>query len=293
MRLIYYLICVFVLFFSQNIVLAKELPVIKSEVLAEKSSPLTETYYQNYNKITLTTSNYKLSDKDYWNNYLSEPHYLIENTEYHGFEGVINNQLRRLATRFYNRYYNEYLNQLSQEQIYKLSTEENLEHKWQEREYLNSLDPEKGGPISITRIVGNNHEIFSVGPINLDNSGKFSIDSYGFDVSTSTDLRNRRLNSPDIRSNIDDIDSNKRRFLLGIHFLKQLLKTDDYSITTNARVNIRVDQFSTKNRSGINGFVKFTAFYNHNPWLEVQLKGTARPLVNEYGAELTIQLLAF
>jgi hypothetical protein len=54
-----------------------------------------------------------------------------------------------------------------------------------------------------------------------------------------------------------------------------------------------VDQFNAQNKSGASGYIKFTALYNHNPWLEVEIKGTARPLVKEYGLELSIQLLCF
>lgn len=239
--------------------------------------------------------------RDYWTLYAREPRHYVSRVDYLGFHGVVHNQICRLAMRYYNQKASIYFNSLALTyhplEYFKRMDQFSLDssdsdYRWWERSYQDSFSISRGGSIAESQTVGEELEIINIGPLRLSNSGKLSWENHSLDVTTSTEPTTTKNGEKSLPLP-EDLLLSKRRLLFGIRVLQNLLQTENYNITGNIRLNLRADQFSPQNKSGVSGYVKFTAFYKHNPWLEVDIRGTARPLVKEYGLEFSIQLLCF
>lgn len=304
MRSIYYIIIFFALLISPKSAVAENL-ILPIPDLNQKISfslgedkPITGINKLKPEKLSfpdIESNKYSLKS-NYWSDYANQSH-TLEFTKYSGFQEVAYNQIKRLAMRFYYQKSDNFFNEMRSNYSF-LENQKKLEdlnlgmsdfkYRWWERSFSESLTVEKGGIVNITNLIGKESEFVDFGIFNVTNIGRVSLDDYWFDVSTATETIKKPEGSP------DDLDLYKKRLLLGIITpTHNFLRTDTYAFTGNIKFNIRADQFNKDNSSGITALIKFSALHKDSSWMEIQVKGIGKPLIKEYGAEISIQLFIF
>lgn len=239
--------------------------------------------------------------KEYWNDYIRQPHvYYI--TKYAGFESVIHDQIRRLAMRYYNQEFNTYQNNQDNPIIF-WDRINNIYSSYEHRGFSNFSDylpVDKGGAHFEENTIGKDLEIFQIGCFSLTNVGKINIIDMSIDVETqkTSPAASQQLKLIDQKpiisgSTPEEVDLVKTRPVFNLKFFKRILNNEYFEITGNIKFNLRVDQFDMQNKSGLTASVKLVTFYKRRSWMDVQIKATAQPLVNDYSAEFYIQLLTF
>lgn len=242
----------------------------------------------------------KSSTCEWWNSYAHSPNvYYID--KYEGFIGVIHSQIERFAMRYYNNYFDEYAK--NQDNPIKFCDRIDLIYsdfanpcRWWEHD-LNDLRPiEKGGARFEYNTIGHEIDIFSLYGLTVNNTGKISINemdfAFAFQAETEA-LKNSDNKNNRISYNIEELDWTKKAPTIGFKFFKNLLKNEYFEASGNIKFNLRVDQFDMNNKSAIIVASKIRFLYKQKPWLDFNIKATARPLVQDYALEFNFQFLTF
>lgn len=267
--------------------------------------------------LNLQLLQYRPHFPDYWTTYANRPHEKVF-TRYKGFQGLINKEIKRVAHKYYKDLLKDYWSQraslnpydLDQEiRYYNLSSSDYGNRWWEQREFFYDHFPkEKGGASVVYYTVGENREIFSVGPLSLNNTGKVKWSNWRLTLSRDDedeDLRTKDLR-PDqqiqdsensataqIEFQTNPIIETGRRLAFGIKPPRGNLYTGSYfNISGSINLNVRLDTLSD-NGSSIKGQIRFTGLWGVRkvPWCHINIEVTVKPLQEEYGATFKINLL--
>lgn len=246
----------------------------------------------------------RVSFPNYWSVYANQPH-VRYNYEYKGFYGLVYKQFARGCEKFYRRALRNTWAQshLPQSEIDSLMREYNLAasdplHPWWKREFFfDNLPVEKGGSRVETITVGDTYELVSAGPLSLSNSGRVAWSGWRLSVGQDRDLPSRKLRR-DIDGTTTDDDpqsQDPQRLSLGISPPSGNLYTGSHwTVSGNVKLGVRVNTLQD-NKSSITGKLEILGYtgYNRDRFIAIEIKGRARPFINDYAVEMSIALLTF
>lgn len=292
MRLIYLFLVLVLINFSPFRANAQDFgnPNSQKPIKLEISSTIPD-FSENFNYLRIQ------KNEDNWKKYADEPniHYTVR---YTGFQGIIFDQLKRLATKYCNQFSDRYGNRPTyQSEVQNIINKNHIiDERWSLKNFYDCFPVEKGGVSYEEYIIGKDISVLDVGPLNLRNNGKLSLDQWWFDVSSSKPetISSTTKLTPAENLVANAADLNRRHLMFGINPpISSLLKNNYFIITGNIRLNLRVDQLNQDNKSGITVIIKTIILYQKKSFLELQVKAYSRPFIHEYGAEFSAKLLTF
>jgi len=240
---------------------------------------------------------------DYWARYYQTNNIYI--TKYKGLHKLIHRHLFRVINKYYKRelrkfWSNSYLNLIdldTQVQQYHLEASDS-EYHWWERSWMQSFPIEKGGARVLTNTIGHSHDVYSIGPISIKNTGKVSWSGWRLTVSHERDETERDKINRDIRTSYDNEryidpsnptrDAKKRDFVFGISPPKgNLYSGKNWTVSGMLRMNIRIKKIR-KNSSSVAGSIRFRGYFHNIRWISAELEAITKPFVNEHSLMLSI-----
>lgn len=232
---------------------------------------------------------------DYWNEYANRPREVVI-TQYEGFHGVVYKQIERFAGKYYKRMLRDYWNQLDLQPMalkrrmddYNLRSSDYGSRWWERRvSFFDSFPVEKGGSRVVYHTIGRKHELFSLGPVHVHNTGKIGWSGWRFSVSAEED---RIITDP---ADSSFLHSESRRLSFGIKPPRGNIYTGEtWTVSGSMKLNLRVDNFAN-NGSTIKGQIKIIGLRGIRgvPWLNVSLRASVKPFREEYRASIQISLI--
>jgi len=229
-------------------------------------------------------------DRDYWDAYVKQPTYHI-NYEYAGLEGVIKNQLEKLANRYYRKQLRDYweqsyLHPLDLDKRVRELNLQNGEHRWWDRTWRESLPPEKGGQQEYTQQIGSKIEIIQIGPTGITNEGRFSWETWRFDVEDNQDV------------NLTDVEAIregaiKENYNLGVRSPEAEYQSDWFQFRAAVRVNLRVDNLTQENKSELGVTFKVNLVSKGSTYAKITCTARMQPLTRRAEIQVQVSLLEF
>jgi len=175
-------------------------------------------------------------------------------------------------------------------------------YPWWNRQYFFNYYPvEQGGSQVKQIIVGRTYDIFSLGPLELTNSGKVSWNGWKLSISQEKDLPtdgfSKNLDGTDRRKPVPVEQNHQipKRYSFGISPPRgNIYTSNNWSISGSLRLGLK-SELSRGNGSSITVSIRALALagYHHKPWLAIDIKGKAQPISQEYGVQISISLLTF
>lgn len=288
-----------------NICLAQEIPLELASLDTTRKNQQTHTVPEvkvspeSRNHVSLHPdllhlNNYEVSypGNDYWSDYANQPSRRIK-IEYAGIQRVVYDQLGKLASRYYKQQARDYWNQsyLHPMDLDRRMRQFNIESsdaydRWWDRSWIESLSPERGGQTTITHQVGSKIEVIRVGPIALDNEGRFSWESWRVDVEDNTD------------STLTDIEAIqnqaiREKYNLGIRSPEAEYANEWYQIRFAAKVNIRVDNLTDENKSQLGVSLKINLVNRGRTYLRFTGSAQIEPFTGKAEVRFQFSLLEF
>lgn len=244
---------------------------------------------------------YRPSLPDYWTTYANQPHEIVI-TQYRGLHGVIYKQIKRQAHKYYGKMLRNYWNQselhpmdLAQEIKNYTIRSSDYGHRWweQRNSFIDYLPKEKGGARVVYHTIGERYQLFSIGPIEIHNTGKVSWAGWRFSISSEEDKLKEKPNKDLDGVNQPIIRTSERHLLFGIKPPKGNIYTGDlWTVSGSVNFNLRLDNFKN-NGSSIKGQIRIIGFYGirKTPWFNISVRATLRPFREQYSASLNISLI--
>jgi hypothetical protein len=244
--------------------------------------------------------NYYGSYPNYWNNYANQPT-VFHRTQYKGIHGLINKHFQRLCLKFYdkalkNYWESSYLHpmELSRRvREYNTHASDYGNRWWENRVFYDYFPIEKGGARVDYITIGQTRELVELGPLSINNAGKFAWSGWSFSVAAT-----RLLADETPRRNIDGVrnySEDPRIYSVGISAPDEnLYYNSHWKVSTQFKVGLRWGEFNS-NRSSVTCGVRILglAGFKRKPWISFNIKVKASPFVENYMVTFTVALLAF
>jgi len=251
---------------------------------------------------------------DYWTTYANQPHKIVI-TRYKGLYGFAYKQISRVVDKYYKDLLKDYwwqrakinpFNVNLEIRDYNLRSSDYGHRWWEQREFFYDYFPEeRGGARIIYHTIGENREIFSIGPLQLSNTGKVRWSDWGLTFSSDDDdeFKNDALRNK-LEHQIQDSQNTKRpiqtnplaersrRLSFGIKLPRGNLYTGNYfTISGSINFGLRLDTLN-KNGTSIKGQIRITGLWgiNNTPWYFISIKVTAKPFREEYSTSFSVSL---
>jgi len=258
-----------------------------------KRSDVRERIDLTFNLSEFSYLNTSYPGNDYWDDYVNQPSYRVK-IEYAGIQRVIYDQLGKLANRYYKQ---ELANYWDQSYLHPLDLDRRMRQygiessdsndRWWLRSWRESLPPEKGGQITTIHRVGSRIDVIRIGPIGLNNEGRFSWETWRVDVEDNSDSK---------LSDIEAIQNQalEEKYNLGIRSPEAEYTSDWYQIRFGAKVNIRVDNLTEENRSQLGVSFKLNLLNIHgDAYLRFSGSAQIQPFTGKAEVRFQLSLLEF
>lgn len=262
-------------------------PTIRKPTSSEPSNVLTDLDFN---------LNPHISFPSYWNSYANQPRNTII-VDYDGLHGVIYKQITRLSDKYYNKmldnfWQQSYLHPMDLDRAqrqYNLNASDWGCRWWEQRvSFWDHFPVEKGGARVTVHTIGQKSQVLALGPLAVYNTGKTSWQGWRLSLDAPED---------DTQNNAISNDPNNllknRDLSFGIKPPKGNIYTGDYwTVSGSVDLSIRVNNLNN-NGSRIRGEISILGYYGYRkiPWVDITLRGAARPLRNDYSVTLYISLL--
>jgi len=246
---------------------------------------------------------------DYWSTYANQPNHTYI-THYKGLQGVIHDQIFHQI----NRYHKKYLKELwenstlhpmeleSRIRDYNLEASDSHYRWWEKENWFEYYPIDRGGSELKINVVGHNHTALSIGPLDITNTGKVSLSRWRLSIDRVEDDEpvDRDIVNKDIRAETSKPYTHQRPiegndFSLGIKPPKGNIYTgDSWTLSGSVKVNVKFN-LGRDNGTAIRGQLRLMGYTHrkNQAWLQVALRVTAKPLRDQYSAQLVITLLTF
>lgn len=251
--------------------------------------------------------------QDYWTEYANQP-YTVTFNEYNGLQGVLYKQVRRICNRYYRKSLREYWEQSYlhpmdlDKAVVRFNLESDTVYHWWNRPWYRSLSVENGGERVYLNQIGSDHEIGSLGPLSIDNTGHLNWDGWDFRLThkRESSVRNQNTRNPivdffDLTNDGAALSEDQERALeVGISPpIGEIKRRPNWSLRSSVRFNLRLDKMLTGDMAG-NGTsvqfnLEFVGYYSAQriPWFVARLECVAKPMKDEYEAGLMLTVLNF
>lgn len=258
-------------------------------------------------RISLQLTKYKTYFPDYWTTYANQPkvNYVYR---YKGLQGLIYKHTMRSLGRYYNDALQNtwatsplsYADLDNAQRNYALKASVPKYPWWRRPYFFNHYPIAKGGSRVEGVIIGRTHDIVTLGPLNLSNSGRVSWSGWRLTVSAEDDLPTKRFKKNNLdgtrqQETFEERRSNSRHYAFGISPPRgNLYTSDNWSVSGSVRLGLK-GGFHDHNKSSITGSLRVIGFsgYKYTPWLSINIKAKAQPISQDYGVQMTISLLTF
>jgi hypothetical protein len=256
----------------------------------------------NLNLDLTNWSDYKVSFPNYWNTYANQPH-ISYVYRYKGFQGLVYKHTTRALNKYYEKALHNtwdvshlsYLDLDDAKKEYALKASDPPNPWWERRYFFDNFPIEKGGSRVEGIIIGETVDVFSLGPLSLKNSGKLSWNGWRLTISTERELPTKNFSKDLDGTSFEEDDEKAKHYSFGISLPRGNLYTgSNWSISGSVKIGLKVNSFD-KNRSSIAGSLKILGHtgYRHIPRVMINIKGKARPVINDYGLQIVISVLTF
>lgn len=239
---------------------------------------------------------------NYWTSHANKPTSFTV-IKYEGFHGLIYRQITRQINKHYRHNLQKYLLKTYDNPIdleatirqHDLEANDYQYHWWKRKSWTESL--KQGGSVLTIHTIGHEHEISSLGPVSIKNTGRIAWDGWGLTLShkrekPETKEEQKIQNNEKLSENLHA----QRNFMFGIVPPKgNLLSFTDCALSGSVNIDIRLNQLNQDNGSLIKGNLKFKIYSKQNnksvPTITIELKGTVRPFKESYDAFISITVL--
>lgn len=230
---------------------------------------------------------------DYWSDYANNKSPDIS-YEYAGMHKIAYNQLVKITRRYVNQQSRKFW-QESHLDLHELAAKQqhfyqelNSNQSWRGRSWRDYLQPDMGGQITITKTIGEEIRIFSIGPAFLTTEGKVSWNTWKVDIEDNSQI-DRGLDIEGMRA------VNKatlvNRYNLGIRSPDAKVSSDIYELKFNLRANIRIDNLGAENKSQVTVNFDLKLKNKGRAYLRLQSDLRIQPMTQQ--VEFRFQLLLF
>jgi len=245
---------------------------------------------------------------DYWSTYANQPNHIYR-THYRGLHGVIHDQIFHQINRYHKKYFKELLQNSSLHPVdlesrlrnYRTEASDSQYRWWEKKKWFDYYPVSKGGSELRVHVVGCTRTVLSLGPLDVTNTGKVSLSRWRLTIDRVEDDDgpvDRDIINTDIRNTksktINDRPIQGRNFSLGIKPPKGNIYTgDNWTLSGSVKVNVKFN-LDRDNGTALRGQLKLLGYTRKKlPWLQVALRVSAKPLRNQYSAQLVFTLLTF
>ena len=236
---------------------------------------------------------------DYWDTLANRPHITYQ-YRYRGLRGLLYKHIDRGVRRFYdkaltNSYdwsYSDPMDRDRNMRRYRVEASDAGNRYWEQRLYFwDYYSPENGGHHVEQIEIGDITDIVSIGPLTVNNQGKFLWSGWRLTFSPERDVVDRNRDN-DLEPNRPN--SAPRQYSVGIMPPRGNLYTNEYiTVSGSMGFNLRVNDFND-NKSTITGnldIIGFSGVSRKRAFIGINIRARAKPFINEYGIQLTVALL--
>lgn len=264
--------------------------------------------YPNLNFYSELDLKYSPTFPDYWTQLANQPRRTVI-VQYKGLHGIIYDQVERQAKKKYRSWLRDYWQQSylhpmdldARIRNYYLRSSDFGNRYWERRQnFWDYLPVNRGGASVIYHQIGSTHEIFSLGPITVKNTGKIKWSGWRLSVSseeealtTEEEIEDEKFPRLD-RSGSRQRRRVRRRLALGIIPPRGNLYNGRYFIISGSiKLSLRLKDKLSENNSRIEGQLEITGLHSlmRIPWINAEIEAEIEPFTQQYEVKIAVSLL--